>query len=367
MDKRGEADARKQALKWADSDHLTLVKVYNQWRTKRGSEARAFCNENFVSWDTMRTIGDLRKDYASVLADIGFLPGRRPSQRRGKGSRSSSDYGHHGEMLPSLNACAARSTVLQAALVAGLAPNLLKLRRPAKFADVMGSAMQATATAREIKYYKLLDGMPARVFMHPSSVNFHQVCCVVLASPSMQVACMCRWSTQTQTRCGDVDEREALTVGHRVRITGRLQKPVLGVPYNRPHEQGTAPMIQLDTPDHMVLTDLLVPSVVVLVQVFVRDSSSVCPYALLMFGGPLHVQVMKRKIHVGPHKYFTLNAGPRVGVLIKRIRMALDELLTQKVADPGLDISDSRVIDGILMLLVTEGLAAPDMSVVRAR
>ena len=137
MDKRGEADARKQALKWANSDHLTLVRVYNEWRSLHGSAQRSYAQQNFISYDTMRTIGDLRKDYAAVLADIGFLPGR--------GGFRSSSGGHHGELLPEFNACAEKPTVLQAALVAGLAPNLLKIKRPAKFADVMGSSMQVCA------------------------------------------------------------------------------------------------------------------------------------------------------------------------------------------------------------------------------
>merc|ERR1719238_2542357 len=48
------------------------------------------------------------------------------------------------------------------------------------------------------------------------------------------------------------------------------------------------------------------------------------------------------------------------------MRLALDELLDRKVSDPGLNITSSPVIDAILMLLVTEGIAVPDMDVVRA-
>lgn len=140
LDSRSGTCQAPTAASWRGSRRNVLARaqqVYNEWRDLHGSAQRSFANENFISYDSMRTIGDLRKDYAAVLADIGFLPGRgRVRDRSG---------GYHGELLPEYNACADRPTVLQAALVAGLAPNLLKIKRPSKFADVMGSAMQVCA------------------------------------------------------------------------------------------------------------------------------------------------------------------------------------------------------------------------------
>lgn len=87
-----------------------------------------------------------------------------------------------------------------------------------------------------------------------------------------------------------------------------------------------------------------------------------CPYALLLFGGDLNVKVMKREINVGPSNFLTLKAGPRIGILVKRLRMALDELLDEKVSNPDLDICGRCVQRSHL-----EQRKEPDLCGVRSR
>ncbi|KAF0690083.1 Aste57867_18477 [Aphanomyces stellatus] len=106
-------------------------------------------------------------------------------------------------------------------------------------------------------------------------------------------------------------------------------------------------------------------------KIFVRESTMVAPYALLLFGGDLQVQHEKGLILID--EWIKFQAVARIGVLVKALRHQLDRLLVQKVADPTLDLSaryslsmhvvtlsyhrtSSAVIGAICDLLITEGM-----------
>ncbi|OQR94480.1 ATP-dependent RNA helicase [Achlya hypogyna] len=99
----------------------------------------------------------------------------------------------------------------------------------------------------------------------------------------------------------------------------------------------------------LVYTDLVQTS-----RLFVRQSTMVAPYALLLFGGALQVHHEKGLIVVDDWIKFT--AVARIGVLVKSLRFHLDRFLTKKIEEPTLDISQSSLVDAICHLLVTEGL-----------
>ena len=88
-------------------------------------------------------------------------------------------------------------------------------------------------------------------------------------------------------------------------------------------------------------------------MVFVRDSTMVPPYALLLFGGKLDVRHAQNKIVIDGWMYF--DAASVVGVDILELRKALDDLLSKKIEDPGIDVSSSKLIDAITKLLVKSG------------
>ncbi|KAF0707039.1 hypothetical protein AaE_013799 [Aphanomyces astaci] len=89
-------------------------------------------------------------------------------------------------------------------------------------------------------------------------------------------------------------------------------------------------------------------------KIFVRESTMVAPYALLLFGGELTVQHEKGLLHVDG--WIKFHAVARIGVLVKALRHQLDHLLAVKVTDPSLDLSSSHLIDAICDLLITEGV-----------
>ena len=89
-------------------------------------------------------------------------------------------------------------------------------------------------------------------------------------------------------------------------------------------------------------------------QVFVRDSSVVTPYALVLFGGAITVRHRKAKIALGDG-WVEFEAEPRIGVLAKALRAGLHALLAQKISQPGLDIARAPVVAAITRLLIRNG------------
>lgn len=99
---------------------------------------------------------------------------------------------------------------------------------------------------------------------------------------------------------------------------------------------------------------LLYTEIVQTSKLFVRESTMVNPYALLLFGGKLEVVHEKNLLRLDQWIHFS--AVARIGVLIKAIRKHLDQLLIDKIADPALDIAQSELVSAISHLLTTEGM-----------
>ena len=96
-------------------------------------------------------------------------------------------------------------------------------------------------------------------------------------------------------------------------------------------------------------------------KVYLRDSTMVSPYPLLLFGGEIKV-LHERKI-VSVDQWIEFNMPAKVGVLISCLRAELDKLLLQKIERPELEIyAADRTIDAITALLAAEagqGVAGP--------
>ncbi|KAK1941324.1 DExH-box ATP-dependent RNA helicase DExH1 [Phytophthora citrophthora] len=91
-------------------------------------------------------------------------------------------------------------------------------------------------------------------------------------------------------------------------------------------------------------------------KIFVRESTMVNPYALLLFGGQLEVAHEKNLLTLDG--FIRFNAVARIGVLIKSIRQHLDRLLMEKIADPSVEIAQSELVTAISHLLKSEGMYA---------
>jgi HrpA-like RNA helicase len=58
-----------------ESDLLTIVHAYNSWQAiESHQQRRLFCQTNFISNFTMRSISELKQQLAVLLCDLGFIP-----------------------------------------------------------------------------------------------------------------------------------------------------------------------------------------------------------------------------------------------------------------------------------------------------
>eukprot|EP01006_Ploeotia_vitrea_P001530 TRINITY_DN105025_c0_g1_i1.p2 TRINITY_DN105025_c0_g1~~TRINITY_DN105025_c0_g1_i1.p2 ORF type:complete len:317 (+),score=190.98 TRINITY_DN105025_c0_g1_i1:24-953(+) len=168
LEKRAEANAARAKFVKHQSDHLTLLNAFQQWREiLRSSGKRAaydFCNENFLSYKTLETVDGLVSQLLSSMVDIGFIS--RVRKRGGGGGRLTLD-----SIGDEYNRNSDNVQVLAAVLCAGLYPNVIRVQYPPEvFEKMIHGYVPKPAEAKQLKFFT--KGDPGRVFLHPSSVNF---------------------------------------------------------------------------------------------------------------------------------------------------------------------------------------------------
>jgi len=89
LSKREEADRAKMAFATAQSDHLTVVRAYNEVDSIKGHAKYDFCRENFLSIKTLQTIAGLKRQFLELLSAAGFVrPGLRSRAVESLGRRN---------------------------------------------------------------------------------------------------------------------------------------------------------------------------------------------------------------------------------------------------------------------------------------
>jgi ATP-dependent RNA helicase DHX57 len=175
VDSRGDAKERNQAIlqeraqlfeKCGNSDHALLAAAFMDWQElpAGGGERKRYCDSLGLSFNGMRDILQLVKQYDSSLTASGFT--------------ASKDADRNSQSWRVLRTCA----------VASMAPDqLVKVVRPAtKYDDTAEGARLRDGEAREHKFFIRVDGNSLtdngggsagksndeRVFIHPSSSMF---------------------------------------------------------------------------------------------------------------------------------------------------------------------------------------------------
>src|SRR3569833_3346776 len=142
----------------ADGDLLTDLRAFWHWydmvrdRTPQ-RQVRAFCDDSFLSYNTLSDIASTRTQYYAALAEIGIAP-------------PSTDYRYDNAAA----ATAASPALLRALPASAFTPQIARLQFPdKKFATSMSGAVELDPDARTIKYITQENG---RVFVHPARTQF---------------------------------------------------------------------------------------------------------------------------------------------------------------------------------------------------
>jgi ATP-dependent RNA helicase DHX57 len=77
-------------------------------------------------------------------------------------------------------------------------------------------------------------------------------------------------------------------------------------------------------------------------------------HTLLLFSGPISLDTLGRGLIVDG--WLRLRGWARVGVLVSRLRLMLDEVLARKIEDPTLDLNGDPVVEIVRHLVEFDGL-----------
>jgi ATP-dependent RNA helicase DHX36 len=276
---RDAADEARKEFSTEDSDHLTILTAFNEWkdvrRTNGERAAKDFLRDSFLSRMTLFQMDDLRKQYSRLLVDIGFLPGGF-RLAGGKGGQQ-----QQGKNLPppvplgGANANASNLALVKAVLCAGLYPNILVA--PPQLVDGSGK-QEAGACAFQSRN-------KGEVYLHPSTISFT--------------------SKQLESR------------------------------YCCFHE------------------------IVKTKKTYIRDCTTVSPFALVLFGGALEVYQSQGIVTVDGWLKFRIS--PKPATLVKHLRAEMESMLLRKIIAPEDDVTESpeakAVITSISALLARGGHA----------
>lgn len=89
-------------------------------------------------------------------------------------------------------------------------------------------------------------------------------------------------------------------------------------------------------------------------KVFIRELTPFNVFSLLMFSGPITIDAQGRGLLVDG--WVRLRGWARIGVLVSRLRLILDDLLAKKIDDPAMDMSQSDVASIVRRLVELDGL-----------
>lgn len=157
--KRDESKAARAAFGSNNGDLICDLQAFDEWAAKRAageptSFLRRWCDENFLSHQTLLDINTNRVQYSSSLQEIGFLlsgPGKPFSNKQPKADDVS-------------------TTLLRALVAAAFQPQVARIDFPdTKFAASSSGAVALDPEARTIKFFNEDNG---RVFVHPGSTLF---------------------------------------------------------------------------------------------------------------------------------------------------------------------------------------------------
>lgn len=161
QEKRVQSKAARSAFSGGHGDLLADLGAFNEWLGRRkelsSGAMRRWCDENYLSQQTLFDIASNRAQFQASLREAGFIPSNYHS------SPPSSPY-------RTLNCNNDDSALLRSLVAGAFNPQTARIAFPdKKFAASMSGAVELNPEARTIKYFTQDVG---RVFIHPSSTLF---------------------------------------------------------------------------------------------------------------------------------------------------------------------------------------------------
>ena len=157
--KRDEAKSIRTSFSKGNGDLLADLEAYNEWNERRSSGnssmMRKWCEENFLSTQTLFDITSNKTQFLTALKDSGFL---------------AAPYGPMHNSYKNINTNSQDLSLLRSLIAASFSPQIARIAFPdKKYAASVSGAIELDPEARTIKYFSQDVG---RVFLHPGSTLF---------------------------------------------------------------------------------------------------------------------------------------------------------------------------------------------------
>ncbi len=283
----------------AKSDALAVLAAYRGWEASKAGRGwgahRSYCSDMFLSWRSLETMKEMVEEFRRLLREAGFIARGRRGGLQAAGAAAAAgggegweswqegpDRSRGGGWVDPCDAHADNLMLVRAVLVAGLYPNVVRVEH--RSAKVVFKGAKGSGKESSTTRPK---------------------------SPKLVA--------QVQLPDGRAKERRVLihpsSVNYDVK---RYESPWLV--YGEAVESNNA--------------------------IYLRDSTMVTPYPLLLFGGPISVQLEGVAaagaggaggcVCVGD--WARLPCAPKVGVLFKELRAQLDAVLQVGVDQGGVGL-----------------------------
>jgi ATP-dependent RNA helicase DHX57 len=175
QDKREAAKEARMRFSEGEGDLLTDLRAVQEWDRQMANrtpqrQVRVFCEDNFLSWQTLQDIAATRTQYYSALKEIGIGTTTSSTVSSISGSSTTSTTTN----ITTTTNPPVSPMLLRALTASAFAPQIARIQFPEKkFASSMSGAVEIDPEARTIKYFAQdPEGQQSRVFVHPSSVLF---------------------------------------------------------------------------------------------------------------------------------------------------------------------------------------------------
>lgn len=137
-------------------DLIAYVAAFDEWRAQRqkltSGQLRTWCQDNFLSPQTLFDISSARRQLLATLQETGFVTSDNESK-----------------LAAEFNAQDGNDKLFRAVLGASMTPNIAEIVFPEKtFKAVSSGAIEQDPNAREIRFFNKTE----RVFVHPGSSLF---------------------------------------------------------------------------------------------------------------------------------------------------------------------------------------------------
>ncbi|KAJ1801284.1 helicase [Coemansia sp. RSA 2399] len=277
---------------WIADLAMFTAKNHNNSNGGSGASTKQQQQQQFVSATAMREVKRTIKLLRQSIERTGLLvESSNPSQRKEDQQQGAVDV-----------------MVLKAIIVAGLSPNIARVRIPQqKYHEVISGSVGVGVQARELAFYAV------DPYAHVPAARAQQA-----------------WITHDKR----TDQR--LFIHPQSTLFAESKYPVPFITY-----------FSLSSTDKANKEEN---------RVYVRDVTVPGVYAVLMLGPPLTVDHDNKVVSIGSSGALAVRAWPRIAVLVNQLRKLVDELLRRKLDNPGsVSLEGHPVVEAVLQLIRTDG------------